>query len=55
VIAWFLPLTHISYLVRAAVLGWGSGPLLWSTIYVTVLALVFSGLALKLMKRRLIQ
>ena len=57
VIAWCLPLTHVSYLVRAAVLGWprGPGPLAVSALYVAVLAIVLSALALKLMKRRLIQ
>jgi len=54
-IAWCLPLTHVSYLVRAAVLGWTRGPFVLSVLYVTVLALVLSALALKLMKRRLIQ
>lgn len=55
VIAWCLPLTHVSYLVRAAVLGWPRGPLGVSALYVAVLAVVLSALALKLMKRRLIQ
>lgn len=55
VIAWCLPLTHVSYLVRAAVLGWPRGPLAVSALYVAVLAVVLSALALRLMKRRLIQ
>jgi lipooligosaccharide transport system permease protein len=54
-IAWCLPLTHVSFLVRAALLGMPRGPLVWSALYVLVLAVVFSGLALRLMKRRLIQ
>ncbi len=54
-IAWCLPLTHVSYLVRAAVLGWNRGPLVWSALYITALAAAFSAAALKLMKRRLIQ
>ena len=55
-IAWCLPLTHVSHLVRAAVLGWPRGPLLAaSVLYVVLLAAVLSALALKLMKRRLIQ
>src|SRR5437867_4733099 len=54
-IAWCLPLTHVSYLVRAAVLGWTRGPFLLSALYVTVLAVALSALALRLMKRRLIQ
>jgi lipooligosaccharide transport system permease protein len=55
VIAWCLPLTHVSFLVRAALLGMPRGPLVWSALYVLVLSVVFSGLALRLMKRRLIQ
>jgi lipooligosaccharide transport system permease protein len=54
-IAWCLPLTHVSYLVRAAVLGWPRGPLIWSVLYILALAAVLSASALKLMKRRLIQ
>ncbi len=54
-IAWCLPLTHVSYLVRAAVLGWPRGPLIWSVLYILALAAALSALALKLMKRRLIQ
>ena len=54
-IAWCLPLTHVSYLVRAAVLGWSRGPLAVSVLYVALLAVVLSAFALKLMKRRLIQ
>ena len=54
-IAWCLPLTHVSYLVRAAVLGMGRGHLVWSALYVLVLSVAMAGLALKLMKRRLIQ
>jgi lipooligosaccharide transport system permease protein len=54
-IAWVLPLTHVSFQVRAAVLGW-SAPLLWGSIlYLGGLTLVLSALALLLMKRRLIQ
>jgi len=54
-LAWVLPLTHVSYQVRAAVLGWPDPMLGPSLLYVAVQALVLSGLALKLMKRRLIQ
>src|SRR5437867_1637158 len=54
-IAWTVPLTHVSYLVRAAVLGWSHPGIAWSTLYVTTLALALSALALQLMKRRLIQ
>jgi len=54
-IAWCLPLTHVSYLVRAAVLGWTRGTFVLSAVYVTLLAVALSALALRLMKRRLIQ
>jgi len=54
-VAWCLPLTHVSYLVRAAVLGWPRGPLVVSSLYVVVVAAVLSALALARMKRRLIQ
>ncbi|HZI89171.1 MAG TPA: ABC transporter permease [Candidatus Polarisedimenticolia bacterium] len=54
-IAWALPLTHVSFLVRAAVLGLARGPIVWSALYVLILMVVLSGLALRLMKRRLIQ
>jgi ABC-type polysaccharide/polyol phosphate export permease len=54
-IAWCLPLTHVSYLVRAAVLGWPRGPLWISVLYVTVLGLALAAISLRLMKRRLIQ
>ena len=54
-IAWAVPLTHVSYLVRAAVLGWPHPGLVWSALYLGAFALSLSALALKLMKRRLIQ
>lgn len=54
-IAWAVPLTHVSYLVRAAVLGWPHPWLAGSALYVATFALALSALALKLMKRRLIQ
>src|SRR5207247_1674782 len=54
-VAWCLPLTHVSNLVRASVLGWWRGPIVVSAIYVVVLAAALSALALRLMKRRLIQ
>lgn len=55
VIAWGLPLTHVSYLVRAAVLGWTRGPVIVSALYIVALAAALSAFALRLMKRRLIQ
>jgi lipooligosaccharide transport system permease protein len=54
-IAWCLPLTHVSRLVRAAVLGWPKATLGWSALYVAVFAAFLSAIALRLMKRRLIQ
>jgi len=54
-IAWALPLTHVSHLVRAAVLGWPRIQLVWSALYVAVGAAILSAMALRLMKRRLIQ
>lgn len=54
-LAWCLPLTHVSYLVRASVLGWPAAQLAASMIYIVVFALVLSWMALALMKRRLIQ
>jgi lipooligosaccharide transport system permease protein len=53
-IAWCLPLTHVSYLVRAAVLNSWRGPVVWSAVYVLVFAAALSGMSLRLMKRRLI-
>jgi len=54
-IAWCLPLTHVSYVVRAAVLGLPRAQVVWSCLYILGFAVVFTALALKLMKRRLIQ
>jgi lipooligosaccharide transport system permease protein len=54
VVAWCLPLTHVSSLVRAAVLGLGHPGLLGSTAYIASAALVLACAALALMKRRLI-
>src|SRR5512139_394276 len=33
-VAWCLPLTHISFLTRAAVLGWWSPGIPWSVLYI---------------------
>ena len=54
-IAWCLPLTHVSALIRSAVLGWPHASLVPSAIYVGTSAIGLSALALMLMKRRLIQ
>jgi lipooligosaccharide transport system permease protein len=53
-IAWVLPLTHVSFLVRAATLGIGSPSLVVSVAYLAIGALVFGILALHRMKRRLV-
>lgn len=54
-IAWCLPLTHLSLLARAAVLGWWHPMILPSAIYVSAMALFLSAWSLGRMKRRLIQ
>ena len=54
-VAWTLPLTHLSVLVRSAVLGMGHPMIPWSAAYVAVVAVVLGGWSLKRMKRRLIQ
>jgi lipooligosaccharide transport system permease protein len=53
-IAWILPLTHVSFLVRAATLGIGSPRLVVSVAYLGIGALLFGILALHRMKRRLV-
>jgi lipooligosaccharide transport system permease protein len=53
-VAWCLPLTHISLLTRAAVLGWPHPMAAWSAAYVGVAALGLAALALWRMKRRLV-
>jgi lipooligosaccharide transport system permease protein len=53
-VAWCLPLTHVSFLTRAAVLD-TSVPNLWiSVFYVGILALGLAALSLARMKRRLV-
>ena len=54
-VAWCLPLTHVSYMVRGAVLGIPIPDLVFHLLYVGGLAAALSMLALVLMKRRLIQ
>jgi len=53
-VAWCLPLTHISLLTRAAVLGWSHPMFGWSALYVTVAAVFLAAWALVRMKRRLV-
>lgn len=53
-VAWCLPLTHISLLTRAAVLGWPH-PYLWSSaLYIVLASLGLAAFALWRMKRRLV-
>lgn len=54
-VAWCLPLTHISILVRSAVLHMGHPMLLVSTAYVVLIALGLGAWSLVRMKKRLIQ
>ena len=54
-IAFVLPLTHISFLVRGACTGsfpsfWG-----WNVVYLAVLTFIFTGLAIVLMRRRIVR
>ncbi|HET9950676.1 MAG TPA: ABC transporter permease [Candidatus Eisenbacteria bacterium] len=53
-IAWSLPLTHVSFLVRAATLGIASPALVASVAYLGIGALLFGILALHRMKKRLV-
>ncbi len=53
-VAWCLPLTHISLLTRAAVLGWPNDGVWISAAYVGATALALAALALWRMKRRLV-
>lgn len=55
VVAWCLPLTHLSLLVRSAVLNMGHPMIPWSVAYVVVAALGLAAWSLQRMKRRLIQ
>lgn len=55
VLAWFLPLTHVSFLVRGALLGWPPAAWGWNLAYLLVTTPVCFILALNLMKRRLIK
>lgn len=54
-IAYFLPLTHVSILVRNMALGIGDSIWVYSTIYLVVLTLVTFFPVLYLMKKRLIK
>jgi lipooligosaccharide transport system permease protein len=53
-VAWAMPLTHVSFLVRAATLGIGSPMVALSVSYLFVGSIVFGMLALRQMKRRLV-
>ncbi len=52
--AWFLPLTHLGLLTRAAVLGRPHPMMGWSALYVGVVALALAWWSLVRMKRRLV-
>ncbi|MGE5174889.1 MAG: ABC transporter permease [Hyphomicrobiales bacterium] len=54
-VAWCLPLTHLSLLTRAAILGIGHPMIPVSAAYVVVMAVVLAAWSLRRMKRRLIQ
>lgn len=53
-LAWCLPLTHVSLLVRSATLGIPHPVAPWSVAYLFVGSVVFGALALARMKRRLV-
>lgn len=55
VVAWILPLTHVSFLVRGVCLGWLPPTWMWSALYLAVVSVVLTGVALVLMRRRLIK
>jgi lipooligosaccharide transport system permease protein len=54
-VAQILPLTHVAYLVRGACLGWQPPHLAWSLAYVIGMTAAASGLAVILMRRRLVK
>ncbi|MBM3287090.1 MAG: ABC transporter permease [Candidatus Eisenbacteria bacterium] len=54
-VAWVLPLTHVSFLVRGSFLGWYREGWEWSLAYLVVIAGICFVAALFLMKRRLVK
>jgi lipooligosaccharide transport system permease protein len=54
-VAWALPLTHLSSLLRAACLGATPEHLAGSVSYLLVMTVVLTGAAVLLMKRRLVK
>jgi len=54
-LAWCLPLTHVSMIVRGLVLGWLPGGWEWSLVYLCLAAMIAFVTALSLMKRRLVK
>ena len=54
-VAWALPLTHISSLIRGACLGETPPYLFWSLLYLVVMTVVAAALAVLLMRRRLVK
>ena len=55
ILAWALPLTHVSSLIRGACLGEMPPHAILSLVYLVVLTLVAAALALLLMRRRLVK
>lgn len=54
VVAWCLPLTHVAFLTRSAILGHASRYLWVSAIYVIVVGVALASVALARMKKRLV-
>ncbi|MBD3160640.1 MAG: ABC transporter permease [Candidatus Eisenbacteria bacterium] len=55
ILAWILPLTHVSLLVRGSTLGWYPDGAVWSLLYLTLVTAAAFLVALLLMKRRLVK
>lgn len=55
VVAWFLPLTHLSSLIRGACLGQTPPQAVWSLLYLVVLTILTGAIAVVLMRRRLVK
>ena len=55
VLALALPLTHVSFLVRGACLGTLPPFWIWNVVYLVVGTVVLTGIAIVLMRRRLVK